>query len=149
MPCPVTWRLGDPGMTPATSCLPRVPRATSPRAPAGWQLCQELTEPASRSPAPCLPCSEHDLGEDIYDCVPCEEEGDDIYEDIIKVEVQQPMVSGDPGQPGRWVVPGCCHPVGAASCPCARVRRPRVQPAFPSPHARVPGRGGLVCSWPF
>uniref|UniRef100_A0A452VGD2 Vav guanine nucleotide exchange factor 2 n=1 Tax=Ursus maritimus TaxID=29073 RepID=A0A452VGD2_URSMA len=36
---------------------------------------------------------EHDLGEDIYDCVPCEDEGDDIYEDIIKVEVQQPMVS--------------------------------------------------------
>uniref|UniRef100_A0A1D5QT40 Vav guanine nucleotide exchange factor 2 n=1 Tax=Macaca mulatta TaxID=9544 RepID=A0A1D5QT40_MACMU len=36
---------------------------------------------------------EHDLGEDIYDCVPCEDGGDDIYEDIIKVEVQQPMVS--------------------------------------------------------
>lgn len=33
------------------------------------------------------------MGEDIYDCVPCEDEGDDIYEDIIKVEVQQPMVS--------------------------------------------------------
>lgn len=32
------------------------------------------------------------MGEDIYDCVPCEDEGDDIYEDIIKVEVQQPMV---------------------------------------------------------
>ncbi|XP_011904066.1 PREDICTED: guanine nucleotide exchange factor VAV2 isoform X1 [Cercocebus atys] len=31
---------------------------------------------------------EHDLGEDIYDCVPCEDGGDDIYEDIIKVEVQ-------------------------------------------------------------
>lgn len=42
---------------------------------------------------PPVPCSEHDLGEDIYDCVPCEDEGDDIYEDIIKVEVQQPMVS--------------------------------------------------------
>lgn len=45
---------------------------------------------------PCSPLpsrSEHDLGEDIYDCVPCEDEGDDIYEDIIKVEVQQPMVS--------------------------------------------------------
>uniref|UniRef100_A0A4X2KTR8 Vav guanine nucleotide exchange factor 2 n=1 Tax=Vombatus ursinus TaxID=29139 RepID=A0A4X2KTR8_VOMUR len=41
----------------------------------------------------CSSCfSEHDLGEDIYDCVPCEDEGDDIYEDIIKVEVQQPMV---------------------------------------------------------
>lgn len=39
------------------------------------------------------PCSEHDLGEDIYDCVPCEDEGDDIYEDIIRVEVQQPMVT--------------------------------------------------------
>ncbi|KAJ8792388.1 hypothetical protein J1605_019607, partial [Eschrichtius robustus] len=38
------------------------------------------------------PCSEHDVGEDIYDCVPCEDEGDDIYEDIIKVEVQQPMI---------------------------------------------------------
>lgn len=38
-------------------------------------------------------CSEHDLGEDIYDCVPCEDEGDDIYEDIIRVEVQQPMVT--------------------------------------------------------
>lgn len=38
--------------------------------------------------------SEHDVGEDdIYDCVPCEDEGDDIYEDIIKVEVRQPMVS--------------------------------------------------------
>ncbi|XP_064250181.1 guanine nucleotide exchange factor VAV2 isoform X2 [Passer domesticus] len=35
---------------------------------------------------------EHDLGEDIYDCVPCEDEGDDIYEDIIRVEVQQPMI---------------------------------------------------------
>ncbi|XP_044938803.1 guanine nucleotide exchange factor VAV2 isoform X7 [Mustela putorius furo] len=35
---------------------------------------------------------EHDLGEDIYDCVPCEDEGDDIYEDIIKVEVRQPMI---------------------------------------------------------
>ncbi|XP_014399705.1 PREDICTED: guanine nucleotide exchange factor VAV2 [Myotis brandtii] len=35
---------------------------------------------------------EHDVGEDIYDCVPCEDEGDDIYEDIIKVEVQQPMI---------------------------------------------------------
>ncbi|XP_011846932.1 PREDICTED: guanine nucleotide exchange factor VAV2 [Mandrillus leucophaeus] len=35
---------------------------------------------------------EHDLGEDIYDCVPCEDGGDDIYEDIIKVEVQQPMI---------------------------------------------------------
>ncbi|XP_030879000.1 guanine nucleotide exchange factor VAV2-like [Leptonychotes weddellii] len=38
--------------------------------------------------------SEHDLGEDIYDCVPCEDEGDDIYEDIIKVEVRQPMKMG-------------------------------------------------------
>ncbi|XP_069871092.1 guanine nucleotide exchange factor VAV2 isoform X5 [Dipodomys merriami] len=37
---------------------------------------------------------EHDLGEDIYDCVPCEDDGDDIYEDIIKVEVQQPMKMG-------------------------------------------------------
>ncbi|NXD02448.1 VAV2 factor, partial [Certhia familiaris] len=37
---------------------------------------------------------EHDLGEDIYDCVPCEDEGDDIYEDIIRVEVQQPMKMG-------------------------------------------------------
>uniref|UniRef100_A0A673VT95 Vav guanine nucleotide exchange factor 2 n=1 Tax=Suricata suricatta TaxID=37032 RepID=A0A673VT95_SURSU len=35
---------------------------------------------------------EHDLGEDIYDCVPCDDEADDIYEDIIKVEVQQPMI---------------------------------------------------------
>ncbi|KAI6050007.1 VAV2 [Marmota monax] len=35
---------------------------------------------------------EHDLGEDIYDCVPREDEGDDIYEDIIKVEVRQPMI---------------------------------------------------------
>lgn len=42
----------------------------------------------------CLsPHSEHDLGEDdIYDCVPCEDDGDDIYEDIIRVEVRQPMV---------------------------------------------------------
>ncbi|XP_028319490.1 guanine nucleotide exchange factor VAV2 isoform X5 [Gouania willdenowi] len=38
---------------------------------------------------------EHDLGEDdIYDCVPCEVEGDDIYEDIIKVEARQPMRVG-------------------------------------------------------
>ncbi|XP_023674462.2 guanine nucleotide exchange factor VAV2-like isoform X6 [Paramormyrops kingsleyae] len=36
---------------------------------------------------------EHDVGEDdIYDCVPCDEDGDDIYEDIIKVEVRQPMI---------------------------------------------------------
>uniref|UniRef100_A0A8C9VNL0 Vav guanine nucleotide exchange factor 2 n=1 Tax=Scleropages formosus TaxID=113540 RepID=A0A8C9VNL0_SCLFO len=36
---------------------------------------------------------EHDVGEDdIYDCVPYEE--DDIYEDIIKVEVRQPMKMG-------------------------------------------------------
>ncbi|XP_013987830.1 guanine nucleotide exchange factor VAV2 isoform X11 [Salmo salar] len=36
---------------------------------------------------------EHDVGEDdIYDCVPCEDDGDDIYEDIIKVEVRQPMI---------------------------------------------------------
>lgn len=41
----------------------------------------------------CFVPSEHDLGEDdIYDCVPCEDDGDDIYEDIIKVEVRQPMV---------------------------------------------------------
>ncbi|XP_033981750.1 guanine nucleotide exchange factor VAV2 isoform X9 [Trematomus bernacchii] len=38
---------------------------------------------------------EHDLGEDdIYDCVPCDDDGDDIYEDIIKVEVRQPMKMG-------------------------------------------------------
>ncbi|XP_023674463.2 guanine nucleotide exchange factor VAV2-like isoform X7 [Paramormyrops kingsleyae] len=38
---------------------------------------------------------EHDVGEDdIYDCVPCDEDGDDIYEDIIKVEVRQPMKMG-------------------------------------------------------
>uniref|UniRef100_A0A7N8XQY9 Vav guanine nucleotide exchange factor 2 n=1 Tax=Mastacembelus armatus TaxID=205130 RepID=A0A7N8XQY9_9TELE len=38
---------------------------------------------------------EHDLGEDdIYDCVPCEDDGDDIYEDIIRVEVRQPMKMG-------------------------------------------------------
>lgn len=45
----------------------------------------------------CLsPHSEHDLGEDdIYDCVPCEDDGDDIYEDIIRVEVRQPMVRAD------------------------------------------------------
>ncbi|XP_015222472.1 guanine nucleotide exchange factor VAV2 isoform X5 [Lepisosteus oculatus] len=36
---------------------------------------------------------EHDVGEDdIYDCVPCDDDGDDIYEDIIKVEVRQPMI---------------------------------------------------------
>lgn len=46
----------------------------------------------SLTPSPSR-CSEHDLGEDIYDCVPCEDEGDDIYEDIIRVEVQQPMVT--------------------------------------------------------
>ncbi|XP_065100277.1 guanine nucleotide exchange factor VAV2 isoform X2 [Paramisgurnus dabryanus] len=38
---------------------------------------------------------EHDVGEDdIYDCVPCDDDGDDIYEDIIKVEVRQPMKMG-------------------------------------------------------
>ncbi|XP_061149347.1 guanine nucleotide exchange factor VAV2 isoform X3 [Syngnathus typhle] len=38
---------------------------------------------------------EHDVGEDdVYDCVPCEDDGDDIYEDIIKVEVRQPMKMG-------------------------------------------------------
>uniref|UniRef100_A0A4W3JBS9 Vav guanine nucleotide exchange factor 2 n=1 Tax=Callorhinchus milii TaxID=7868 RepID=A0A4W3JBS9_CALMI len=37
---------------------------------------------------------EHDLGEDIYDCVQCDDDGDDIYEDIIKVEVRQPMKMG-------------------------------------------------------
>ncbi|XP_054988961.1 guanine nucleotide exchange factor VAV2 isoform X4 [Sorex araneus] len=37
---------------------------------------------------------EHDLGEDIYDCVPCEDEGDDVYEDIIRVEAQPPMRVG-------------------------------------------------------
>ncbi|KAK6481031.1 guanine nucleotide exchange factor VAV2 isoform X6 [Huso huso] len=38
---------------------------------------------------------EHDVGEDdIYDCVPCEDDGDDIYEDIIKMEVRQPMKMG-------------------------------------------------------
>uniref|UniRef100_A0A8C7DGB3 Vav guanine nucleotide exchange factor 2 n=1 Tax=Oncorhynchus kisutch TaxID=8019 RepID=A0A8C7DGB3_ONCKI len=42
-----------------------------------------------------LMTSEHDVGEDdIYDCVPCEDDGDDIYEDIIKVEVRQPMKMG-------------------------------------------------------
>ncbi|XP_035235962.1 guanine nucleotide exchange factor VAV2-like isoform X4 [Anguilla anguilla] len=36
---------------------------------------------------------EHDVGDDdIYDCVPCEEDG--IYEDIISVEVRQPMKMG-------------------------------------------------------
>ncbi|KAJ8263495.1 hypothetical protein COCON_G00159520, partial [Conger conger] len=36
---------------------------------------------------------EHDVGEDdIYDCVQCEEEG--IYEDIISIEVRQPMKMG-------------------------------------------------------
>ncbi|XP_072343921.1 LOW QUALITY PROTEIN: guanine nucleotide exchange factor VAV2-like [Scyliorhinus torazame] len=35
---------------------------------------------------------EHDLGEEIYDCVPCDGDGDDIYEDIIKVEARQPMI---------------------------------------------------------
>uniref|UniRef100_A0AAQ6A6I2 Vav 2 guanine nucleotide exchange factor n=1 Tax=Amphiprion ocellaris TaxID=80972 RepID=A0AAQ6A6I2_AMPOC len=43
----------------------------------------------------CFSPSEHDVGEDdIYDCVPCEDDGDDIYEDIIKVEVRQPMKMG-------------------------------------------------------
>ncbi|KAG8509446.1 Guanine nucleotide exchange factor VAV2, partial [Galemys pyrenaicus] len=48
----------------------------------------------TRAPDAPLRRSEHDLGEDIYDCVPCEDEGDDVYEDIIKVEVQQPMKMG-------------------------------------------------------
>lgn len=47
------------------------------------------------------------MGEDIYDCVPCEDDGDDIYEDIIKVEVQQPMVS-----PARPAVQPPRHPQG-------------------------------------
>lgn len=64
-----------PGREAASGCVPARP---------GW-----TSFPLTTS----LLCSEHDLGEDIYDCVPCEDEGDDIYEDIIKVEVQQPMVS--------------------------------------------------------
>lgn len=66
-----------------TSPLGGVPSGCIPRR-LGW-----TSLPSDRF----LLCSEHDLGEDIYDCVPCEDEGDDIYEDIIKVEVQQPMVS--------------------------------------------------------
>lgn len=65
---------------------------------------------------------EHDLGEDIYDCVPCEDEGDDIYEDIIKVEVQQPMVSRCPARTAPQTQQGTLaltlkrlHPQGAAS----------------------------------
>uniref|UniRef100_A0A674ASA3 Vav guanine nucleotide exchange factor 2 n=1 Tax=Salmo trutta TaxID=8032 RepID=A0A674ASA3_SALTR len=47
------------------------------------------------SPPTTRHCPEHDVGEDdIYDCVPCEDDGDDIYEDIIKVEVRQPMKMG-------------------------------------------------------
>lgn len=82
--------------------------------------------PPARLPNPTLttslPHSEHDLGEDIYDCVPCEDEGDDIYEDIIKVEVQQPMVSRPPRParapsecPGR--TPSCCPRVPSAAGP--------------------------------
>lgn len=80
----------------------------------GWNL--PPLSPAS------LPCSEHDLGEDIYDCVPCEDEGDDIYEDIIKVEVQQPMVSRCPARTAPQTQQGTLaltlkrlHPQGAAS----------------------------------
>lgn len=72
------------------------------------------------SPCPSR-CSEHDLGEDIYDCVPCEDEGDDIYEDIIRVEVQQPMVTAQLplhshsslGRAGRGLQDGN-HPVPLA-----------------------------------
>lgn len=74
----------------------------------GGALRSAAASPLGGDPFPLtasLPRSEHDLGEDIYDCVPCEDEGDDIYEDIIKVEVQQPMVSRRPRPPaptGFW-----------------------------------------------
>uniref|UniRef100_A0A8B9IYC3 Vav guanine nucleotide exchange factor 2 n=1 Tax=Amazona collaria TaxID=241587 RepID=A0A8B9IYC3_9PSIT len=63
------------------------------KAVTGWPEDHAVTMAiqANRSPSR---SSEHDLGEDIYDCVPCEDEGDDIYEDIIRVEVQQPMKMG-------------------------------------------------------
>lgn len=57
------------------------------------------------------------MGEDIYDCVPCEDDGDDIYEDIIKVEVQQPMVSL-PAPPHRLHADPTAEPLrGALGAP--------------------------------
>ncbi|KAK2503588.1 hypothetical protein MC885_020204 [Smutsia gigantea] len=72
--------------------------------------------PPPLSPAS-LPCSEHDLGEDIYDCVPCEDEGDDIYEDIIKVEVQRPMVSCCPAHTGPQTRRGTLGLTSKSLCP--------------------------------
>ena len=75
---------------------------------------------------PSAPRSEHGVGEDIYDCVPCEDDGDDIYEDIIKVEVQQPMVS-----PARPAVQPPRHPHGEH----------REGPwSFPAPRGSSPGQ---------
>lgn len=83
MPCPWTRTLRPRGRA---SWWPQLPL------PSGGPPRGRGFSPPPLSPASLL-CSEHDVGEDIYDCVPCEDEGDDIYEDIIKVEVQQPMVS--------------------------------------------------------
>lgn len=74
---------------------------------------------------PSSPCSEHDLGEDIYDCVPCEDEGDDIYEDIIKVEVQQPMVRLRPP------APRLAHPVSSNTAPTGPPQSVPVSPRAP------------------
>ncbi|KAF5920532.1 hypothetical protein HPG69_010511 [Diceros bicornis minor] len=84
---------GNPHVTDTLPCLHVGSR---------WSLCRRLgaalhpSESSLTADVRQTPFSggEHDLGEDIYDCVPCEDEGDDIYEDIIKVEVQQPMKMG-------------------------------------------------------
>ena len=78
------------------------------------------------------------MGEDIYDCVPCEDEGDDIYEDIIKVEVQQPMVS--PRCPPR--------PAPAAPLPAPPpLPRPAFKASAQTPPPESP-RGSCTRSFP-
>ena len=84
-------------------------------APAGWRPRWPWLQRPPLTPLP--PHSEHGVGEDIYDCVPCEDDGDDIYEDIIRVEVQQPMVS-----PARRA---------AQPLPDPTVRPPRGAPSLP------------------
>lgn len=105
--CPCAWT-GDRGEGLEEDPSGRVPSWT-------W-----LQPPALLTCPPPVPRSEHDLGEDVYDCVPCEDEGDDIYEDIIKVEVQQPMVSHPPALPARprsWPAPPSGRPGRAAWVP--------------------------------
>uniref|UniRef100_A0A2K6F1K2 Vav guanine nucleotide exchange factor 2 n=1 Tax=Propithecus coquereli TaxID=379532 RepID=A0A2K6F1K2_PROCO len=79
---------GEVGQQPLSESLGSQPMTRTAASQEAWS-----TDEVGR-PGDLLDKVEHDLGEDIYDCVPCEDGGDDIYEDIIKVEVQQPMKMG-------------------------------------------------------